>query len=512
MSEEAASKGHRDPGENGLAACLFLLTLGLYFLGAGGHFYASDDQQKFEALHALLNNGALSWPGGWGVGLHGQRVSWFTLGASLVMVPGYLLGGALAVFFPVFSGIDLQKFLISFQNCAISAGIVTLFFATVRRLGVAPPRAMYAALALGFATILWPYAKTSWSEPCATLFLLAGALSLWKQTKGSSPSVFRGAFFGGVFFALAVSIRLEYILAVGGMLLAATRARDEVFPRKISVLAAWLLPIGVGLAVHGVYEWLRYGNILELQNYWLPQGHLTGSRAQRGVENLYLFLLSPNQGIVWYSPLLLAGAVGWKEFKRQAPELARIIFWGMAPLGLFYVLGWGTSTWAWGLRYGYVFVPFALLPAAVLLTRARVRLFHTLTSIGLGVQLLAWPYDFGVLYRHTLQHQPTESIQLIRLNPNFSPLRLAWDNLPNVFQGASGLRAAPTHPHSIVQSVRDSRQRWVPDTWWLLYWNAPVPRSLLISAAFCCFLLILLSVFCLRTAIRRCPRGDEHQI
>lgn len=473
-------------GDARIACWLFAFACCVYGLSAGGHFYASDDQQKFEALQALIERGALSFPGGWGSGLHDQRVSWFTLGASLAMLPGYALGSLVAAGFPGLPVADLQRFFISFQNCAFSAGLVSLFYCAARTLDARPAHALYGALALAFGTMLWPYAKTSWSEPLATLALFAGALALWRQTRG--PQATRWAWLASLCFALALSIRLEFLLAAAGMLLAAAWG-GRVWPPR-PVLLAWLLPLAVAVSIHGVYEWLRYGAVLSFPNYWLPQAHLSGSRLGRAVENGYLFLLSPNQGIFWYSPILLAGLWGWPQLRRQQSDMARIFTWGLVPLMLFYVIGWGTSSWAWGLRYAYVLLPFLALPAVFLLRDARVRGVHLLLALGVGVQVLAWPFDFGYLYRDALKFDRGDTIRLVRLNPEYAPLRLAVQRWPAAIRAAHESWEPPTPPASITEGLRHARSRFVPDAWWLLYRCTPLPREPLSAAV---ILLLLLA-------------------
>jgi hypothetical protein len=475
----------RSDGDARLTRWLFAFVCCAYLLSAGGHFYASDDQQKFEALQALVERGALNFPGGWGSGLQEQRVSWFTLGASLAMFPGYALGSLMSAGFPGLQPADLQRFFISFQNCIFSAGLVSLFYYAARTLDARPGHAVYGALALGFGTVLWPYAKTSWSEPLATLALFAGAVALWHQMRG--PQTTRWAWCAGVGFALAVSIRLEFLLAAVGMLLAAAWSNRARPPGR--VLLAWLLPLAVALSIHGIYEWLRYGAVFSFPNYWLPQSHLTGSRLERSLQNCYLFFVSPNQGIFWYSPALLAGVWGWASFQRHVPNLARLFLWGLMPLAVFYMVFWGTSSWAWGLRYAYVFVPFSLLPLIYLLRDVRRYAVHGLFALGVSVQLLAWPFDFGYLYRDALDFKRGDTIQLVRLKPEYAPLRLAWQRWPAVVQGTQLAWGNPSVPSSITKGLRQARSQFVPDAWWLLYRCTPLPRAPL-SAAWIILVLI----------------------
>lgn len=482
-----------------IACYLGLLAWCVYILSAGGHFYSSDDQQKFEALQALIEKGSLHWPGGWGSGLEERRVSWFTWGASLAMLPGYALGSAVTTWWPQASGDDLQRFFISFQNCAVSAGLVSLLYLVARGLKASRRQSSYVALALGFGSIVWPYAKTSWSEPLATLALFGGACALWRQTQAPPSQVTRWALGAGLAFAIAFAVRLEFSLAVLGMLLAAGWLQGAALKRNTGVLVAWLLPLGVVLSLHAWYEWLRYGSLFAFPNYWLPQAHLSGSRLERAFENLYLFVLSPNQGVFWYSPVLVAGFWAWPRFWREAPGLARIYTCGLLPLMLFYIVGWGTSSWAWGLRYAYVLLPFVLLPSVLLLRNVGPFVVHVLFALGVSVQLLAWPFDFGYLYRDALNFAGGETIQLVRLNPEYAPLRLAWRRWPQALQGAQQAWEPRAVPHSITEGLRTARVHFVPDAWWLLYRFTPLPRGPVDAGA----LILLLMAVWAAVALRR---------
>lgn len=484
---------------------LWGFALALYLVGAGGHFYASDDQQKFEALRTLMTEGSWTWPGGWGTGQAGQPVSWFSLGASLVMLPGFLLGAVLSGASPQFSADDWQRGVIAFQNCVISASLLAISYLGARRLNFAPRTALTGAIVLGFCTIIWPYAKTSWSEPAATLALFAGALSLCEHVGHARASTLRGAWLAGALMAIACLIRTEYLIAVTGMLIAAfsiARHRPNVSVKTWQAIG-W--PLLAALAIHAGYEWVRHGSPLAFPNYWMPQAALTQPRAWRACENLYLALLSPNQGFFWYSPPLLLALCGWPRFRQRLPDVAWIWWGGLFPLALFYLVGWGTSTWAWGLRYGYVFVPFLLMPVLSWYETGRNRLAKALLVAGCGVQVLAWPFDFGYLYLDALNLQKFETIEQVRTVPSHAPLRLAWDRWPSSLKEAREAFAAPPSDAPAIQAMREARVHFVPDTWWMLLRRTSFPRAPLDGVPLA---LLAVAVYCGWRAARLTQPSD----
>jgi hypothetical protein len=157
----------------------------------------------------------------------------------------------------------------------------------------------------------------------------------------------------------------------------------------------------------------------------------------------------------------------------------------LAPLALFYVYGWGLSSWAWGLRYTYVFVPVLMLGAACLDTaRKRTRaIAASAVGLGVAVQLVAITHDYNRLYEDELFAYRLEHLTIQRLmtTPAHAPLRLALQATPATIANGAALLASPGSPSDTVLEYR-ARRRHVPDFWFVLQLLSPIPRKLTLAA------------------------------
>ncbi len=462
------------------AAWLFFAVACLYALSAGGHLYAADDQQKFDTLDALLRRGTFAIETGWSEGVGGERFSWFPLGAPLLMLPGWLAGNALATMVPGIGATELARAAISFQNAAISALLVALVFLAERAFGFSRRRALFAAGALALGTMVWPYAKTSWSEPAAACAVFAGLVALWRGARAPTGRDGPWLLCAGSALGMAALFRDENALvAVFAVAWLAWRRRDDRLA-LVRGLAWMLAPLIAAAAVSIWFQVHRYGSPLAFPNFRGPQSQRASDllgRLRYAGENLYRWTLHPNQGLAWFSPAVLLGVLGLRRFVRRVPDAAGLFLVALSPLAAFYIVAWGYSSWAWGVRYAYVFLPFLLLPAAALsLAPTPRRLAGLVLAAGVMVQLLAIPHDFVYLYLREIGRTPGTRIGAILDDPRRGPLALAVRAVPlNLTMAARALREPP-RGLPLAEASRQARRDGVPDFWWLWLLTAPVPR------------------------------------
>lgn len=478
---------------------LFASFLALYLLTSGGHFYASDDLQKLRVVQALLERGDVAIEGGWVEDAAGRTYAWFPLGASLLMVPGYLVGKLAIAVLPQLPADYVLRFFVGLENAFLSAALVAATFWVSRLIGASRHAGAFVALTLGAATMIWPYAKTAWSEPAVGLLVLVGLTALWRDQGAQG----RRLAFAGACLALACFLRQEFVIvefaAIGWYLW-----RWHATANLWVTLARYFAPfVAVGAATLW-YNQARYGHPLYFPNYQLPQIQVIQEEGRFGatLRNVHQYLLSPNQGLPWFSPPLLAGLAGLGLLWRAQRELALLWLCALGPLLFFYVFGWGMSSWAWGLRYTYVFVPFLLLPVALVWQQrpgAR-KLVLGLVALGVGVQLLGVLHDFNRLYERELARHPGLSIQQLMLEPAHAPLKLAIEATPATLKrGAELLATAPRE--LTLTELREARHH-VPDVWPFLQLLSPIPRGLTLGAALALFAGLLFSASRLRRALR----------
>jgi hypothetical protein len=442
------------------AAWLFLAFTALYLFTGGGHFYASDDVQKLAVLDALADRHSIAIQDGWVVGAGGLRYAWFPPGASLVMLPGWALGRLVAWLAPGLPAVFVVRFCVAMQNAAISGALVALLYVLARRLGATRAGALLAAGGLGLGTMVWPYAKTAWSEPATALALYAALAALGRARETSrAPDGWLLAAGGAL--ALAVTIRQEMLLpAAGACAWWAWQARG----RGLLPLAA---PLGLAIVACLGYDAWRYGTPFGFPSYNLPKQHVIMAEGHFSwsLRNLYQYTLSPNQGIVWYSPMVLAGLLGLPRLPRR---MAGLVLAALAPLALFYMIGWGLSSWAWGLRYAYVFLPALVLPVAWAPRRAS----FVALALGVAVQLLAILHNPLELYERELARTPGLTIQQLVLQPAHAPLWLAIKDAPETLARGGAVLAGRMPPAGPARE----RRAGLPDVWWILALVEGVPR------------------------------------
>jgi hypothetical protein len=483
---------------------LFLAFVFLYLLTSGGHFYASDDQQKLAVLESLFRHGTIAVEGGWVSGAEGLRYSWFPLGSSLLMLPGFLVGQAAVSVLPMLPEQYVVRFFVALQNAFFSAGLVALMFGYLRWLGRSMGASLITALALGLGTMVWPYAKTAWSEPGATLMTFAGLVAVQVAMRRSLSTGW--LFGGGALLAGAAATRQEMaLIAVGAMACVAWRHRTEG-RRLLAGLAAMAAPMAMVALMAVWYDGLRYGAFFTFPNYRLPQSHLVLEEGRFGwaLKNLFQYTLSPSQGLLWFSPPVLLGLWGMRAFWRDQRAVGVLLLVTLAPLALFYVYGWGLSSWAWGLRYAYIFVPFLVLPMAWAWDGRRRVAFAVVLAAGVGVQALGVLHDYNRLYENELAAHRADKLTIQRLvtTPAHSPLWLALKATPGTLANGAALVAAPPRPASGLAEYRD-RRRNLPDFWFVLQLLSPIPRGVTALAAALLAILLALSAWRLAYWARR---------
>jgi len=136
------------------------------------------------------------------------------------------------------------------------------------------------------------------------LFFLAGFYSAFKALDRDSISNW-GLAAAGIFWIAALGSRITQILSIGFMTLmvmifiVSRYRRKDQFSRSIPMLMALGLPLGIGLAVLGWYDWARFGSVFEtgityqLAGPFLQKYHNDIFSPVYIVQNLYNYLLIP---------------------------------------------------------------------------------------------------------------------------------------------------------------------------------------------------------------------------
>ena len=241
---------------------------------------------------------------------------------------------------------------------AVAAALtVWVAFLFAWRLSTDVPAGVITALAIGFATFLWPYAKFGFSAPLATLCVLCGTYGVWVGARFNRPIMLMagGAGIGG---ALLVKHELALLsLPVGLWLVVESRYDWRLVVRR-GLLAG--LPVVAAVLVTLYYNEVRFGNPLDT-GYLRDETVLLGS-FWTGVAGL---LFSPGRSVFMYSPVTLAGLVALVALgRRDRPTMVLLAGEFVVMLCFYASFAHWDGERSYGPRYLLPVVPLLVLPLA----------------------------------------------------------------------------------------------------------------------------------------------------
>jgi hypothetical protein len=280
-----------------------------------------------------------------------------------------------------------------------------LVYLYVNRLGYSASISSVLSLIFGLATLAWPYAKYSFSDPMASLGLFATAYFLLRYRDSGRAS---DTLWAGTSLGLAVATRFANIVTLplfGLLLLAyiATRIKGQgIRDRPLLPILAFALPLALTALLLGGYNYARYGDVLETG--YLPQEKFS----THWLEGITGLLISPGRGLFLYAPVLLVSLLATPVFvKRHRLEAALALL-----VSASYVLLYGRwffwhAGYAWGPRFLVPIVPFAVIlmaPVMEKLSGKRRLAFASLCLVSVAIQILGLSVDFtlfqeGLLFR-----------------------------------------------------------------------------------------------------------------
>jgi len=266
-------------------------------------------------------------------------------------------------------------------NPLATAATVALFFLLAVEL-IGPPRdALRAALLLGLATVAWPYSTNYWTQPLAGLCLLAALYSLGR----GEPLGWRHASLGGLAIGVGVLCRYEVVLLAPWLLLYSLLRTPGGSSRRWLNGLGFLGGLGPAILTQALWNAFRFGSFLDTGT-----GHQRWRDFQGDIlQVLPLQIVSPYRGILFYSPPLILGVVGFAFLWRRRTTLAVTLAGLSITLLVFYsaFLLW-RSDGTWGPRFLVPLTPILLLPATYVIRRWPPAFWATLI-IGFAFQLPA---------------------------------------------------------------------------------------------------------------------------
>lgn len=485
-----------DRSRRRVAAALFLLVAGIYGLTAGGHTYSSDEEGMFQTTRSLLerrspvlaitDDNVHVTPAT--AGRDGRPVGVSGLGISVAGIPLYLVGSVVSHTVARSYAEYTERVFIGWTNSFVTAAGVVLLFLLAGLLGAPRRWAVALALTYGLATMVWPHAKTFFSEPLTTTLALAGA---YFAVRAVGDADLRLAATSGAFAGLAVSARSTagLFLPVIGLylLLAFPRRWANWFGRWLRVGLAYTAGAAVPLALFLASNWWRYGAVTNFGPKSIPLNYPLQ-------DGLYGFFLSPGKSLFLYAPVVLVGLLAIPFVPRpHRPAVLLMAALGAVNVALFARFFQWHGDHAWGPRYLIMTIPFFVLPVAPLLDRVRwqralaVSAVLGLFSAGLGVVMYFNQYFYIV--EHTIGSHDTpvgpSYWEPMHRDPYWSPIAGTVRALPDVVRHS--FRRLDGHEPGMYPFPDGTQARYgwyfLPpqlDSW--AYWIFPAhgPRKLLL--------------------------------
>src|SRR5262245_5933394 len=246
-----------------------------------------------------------------------------------------------------------NKIFVTIAICGLSGALIApiLYLYGRRMLGVRRWNAAFAAMAVAFGTLVFPYSTMLFAHVPSALFLLL-ALTLLRNhpfLAGLAAGISGACFFISAFAAL-VLVALAWWYA----------------PRKAAMFVAGGVPVAAALAI---YQWICFGSPLvtpvQRSRSFTDNALLLGVFGRIDWSHVWAILVPEYRGLLFCSPILLmaiAGAVMMLRQRRFRAELAAIAAMTLvfiAIIGSFN--GWHGGA-AFGPRYLVIIIPLLAVP------------------------------------------------------------------------------------------------------------------------------------------------------
>jgi hypothetical protein len=352
---------------------LFAIGLAVYLFTANGHVQTADYAQEVWVSAAMAAGRGFAvdglQPGGPGapqVGRDGRAYAAHDLGSSLLLYPlAALLPDAHRNGLPT----DRLLFLSAFLAPVVAALTVALFADLLLELGVTTRSVIVTSLLYAFGTLIWPFAHISFDVTPTALFVLLAVCFLARLHRKAIQLRWTSA--AGVAMAWAVLIRIDAVVIALAMTVAildrAWRERRQV-ARATTMVLAWALPVAGAVGVYLWYNWQRFGSVFDSGHNADPNAHLTGSVPLGVVGQLF----SPGRGLLFFSPLVIVAAFGWRKLLHRNRLVA--IASSTAIVGCILAHA-ALENWSgedtWGPRYLVPVAALAVLPLGFVVDRIR---------------------------------------------------------------------------------------------------------------------------------------------
>jgi hypothetical protein len=336
-----------------------------------------------------------------------MREQKYGLGLSLLFAGPYALAR--------FVGADPIRAAMA-TNALIFGFTAVSLLALARLLGAAWERALLTTLLIAVGTPLLPFVATGFAE-------LAGAAAVtlgWVAVAGAGKSRRWAAPLAGAAAGGATLLRVDSLLLVVPVLAVGVALASPGQWRRLWGFALAAAPF---LLAAAWYNHLRYGAPWRL-GYHEDEGFIYPF-----TRGLYGLILSPGRGVLWYAPLVLLAAVGFRAAWRRNWVVAGVAADIFLVRPLFYASWAWDGGWTWGPRFLVPAMPALLVGVAEVVrhfsrwSRARRVLVTIVALVSVSVQVVGVSTDYV--------HWNADNAQR---HEDFHTGLLSWDHFPIVEQ------------------------------------------------------------------------------
>ena len=277
---------------------VFLVAAAVYLLLMSGHIYARDEETLFQMTESIAWHGTtLVSPDAWGIvespvpGKNGLLATSYAPGQSLLAVPLYWSGAAIAHAGGAAAAPYLHRFIVLAFNSFVTAATVALLFRFALALGYRVRAGVALAVCYGIATYALIQARTFFAEPLTALLVFLAFFLMYEACASVRSVPRRDLLLAASGFviacALGVKVHAALFLPALALYLALTTVPSvrslsdaAIWPALCRRGAAWVAGMTIPVLALMAYNAWLYGGPLTT-GYWGQPEHLHDAAPHR---------------------------------------------------------------------------------------------------------------------------------------------------------------------------------------------------------------------------------------